>query len=606
MQIKKKKLLLILSFILLIFMAAGLGYRYLPLNKIMRMTTPVEKDFTGTPQSPTGAPNSIAFNFEPSNGAVTDGLYKGIAHSGSFSAKAFGKNSYSVAVERTVKEIGADNLGAIAVSAWVYLFPGKNDPLGNLVFAASDKKINVAWKSVTVKGPLVPRGKWFKISGFFDLSGTKFKPENTLDFYFWNDSNNDFLVDDLYIVFGGPQQRPGDSTLTDMTKNIPFTHRFNTPPYPVSLLEKEEISNHDEAGFISGGGTHAGAIRASDLVLPGHFFHAAGPEEILVMRQSEKPVFYSFHADKKAFSAETLSIPPDCLPLFTSGTVLKGRFIPSDKEMLLITGKTGSVLASLETGKSGPSANTGFKVRWRTNSPMFGETGQNHLLAADLNGHGTEVIEFLNDGGWKISAYSPNDKSGWTVKSSGKDQAVPEWNTLLYEVKTFAGHFLPGVPGDVLLTVFKEKGKKDYRYTLHRFDPVTSRFVSCFPEKQGRTGKTIGIDTLKPGDQFLCVNSSDTKNPVILRYNRDWRYDLKEIRFNDTTFEVIANLDFHGYEGDHNPKYSEALRLCPFEFTGGITGILTVGENRKEKDYNKLPGMLEVYTLRKRDNQPVR
>ena len=96
----------------------------------------------------------------------------------------------------------------------------------------------------------------------------------------------------------------------------------------------------------------------------------------------------------------------------------------------------------------------------------------------------------------------------------------------------------------------------------------------------------------------------------MFRYNRDWRYDLKEIRFNDTTFQVLANMDFTGYEKDHNPKYYEMLRLVPAMLVNpGLTSFLVIGKNGKndpKKKENKefidlpaLPCSIQVYSIQK-------
>ena len=97
----------------------------------------------------------------------------------------------------------------------------------------------------------------------------------------------------------------------------------------------------------------------------------------------------------------------------------------------------------------------------------------------------------------------------------------------------------------------------------------------------------------------------------VFRYNRDWRYDLKEIRFNDSTFQVIANMDFSGYEKDYNPKYYEILRLVPAMLVSpGLTSFLVIGKNCKNKDPKEkecrefinlpvLPEIIQVFSLQK-------
>jgi hypothetical protein len=177
------------------------------------------------------------------------------------------------------------------------------------------------------------------------------------------------------------------------------------------------------------------------------------------------------------------------------------------------------------------------------------------------------------------------------------------------DYKISIGHFLPNYPQDILLTVWKEKKKHGYSYSLQRFDPGKNIFIPCFPEKQNYLGKTIGLDTLTPGDEFFTGNFDNTGKPRTFRYNRDWRFDLKEIRFNDSSFRIIANMDFQGFDKDRNPKYYEILRL----FSGSLvkpalTSMLVIGKNCKQRDKSgqectqfedlkELPNTIQVYSL---------
>ena len=93
-----------------------------------------------------------------------------------------------------------------------------------------------------------------------------------------------------------------------------------------------------------------------------------------------------------------------------------------------------------------------------------------------------------------------------------------------------------------------------------------------------------------------------------MRYNRDWRYDLKEIAFSDSAYHILNNIDFTGYSADHNPKYYEVLKLIPGRFTGNQVSFIVIGRNCKNKDYNgkecseyedlpELPDFISVYSF---------
>jgi hypothetical protein len=93
------------------------------------------------------------------------------------------------------------------------------------------------------------------------------------------------------------------------------------------------------------------------------------------------------------------------------------------------------------------------------------------------------------------------------------------------------------------------------------------------------------LDTLHPDDEFFTGPFDNSGRSKVLRYSRNWRFDLKEIIFNDTTFHVMANMDFKGYEKDFNPKYYDVLRIIPGVFLKpGEESFMVIGRNCKTRD----------------------
>ena len=437
---KKQKRFTILGVLVLFLIVAGIaGMRYFPLNKIWKVDSVPETEFIKQPGR-AELPNTLYCDFEvdPKTGN-TNGLYNGIAHSGHFSAKAFGKNSYSIAIDRTPGQISRDPLNAAGVSTWVYIFPTSHEINGAFVFSVNnDLGVNVCWKSVPVSGPGIPQGKWFKISGLFDLSDIKWKPNYKIQVYFWNNSSCDILVDDYYIVFGKSKERRGDSTLVDMTKGLPFRQRFNTPPYPFIYLEAADIGNGNSIFLVNDHSAKEGKIGPADRLVAGKFSGITdGLDDLLVI---------SANGNK------------ECFHYFPG----KGRF---------------------------------EKVKF-TPSP-----GRNDEQV---------IVERLGNG----------------------------------------------------------------NYSAKQYDPSTKKYIQVY------TGKSVGRDTLKPGDRVFTGFMDATGRSHTFRYNRDWRFDLKEIRFSDTAFQVIANIDFTGYEEDHNPKYYEKLVILQGKFiSSAFTSFCVVAGN---------------------------
>jgi hypothetical protein len=244
-----------------------------------------------------------------------------------------------------------------------------------------------------------------------------------------------------------------------------------------------------------------------------------------------------------------------------------------------------------------------------TNNTIF--PGKGHLIAADLDGNKiTEILSTADDGSWKVLRLGKGNKEPWVVMASGQNDLLKQWDSL-YNFKIIPGRFLQKYPQDILLTISREKTKKGYFWSLVRFDPLSHSFISCFTEEQTYLGKTIGLDTLKPSDEFFSGNFDHSGKVKIFRYNRDWRYDFKEIRFNDSTFQVIANMDFSGYEKDFNPKYYEILWLFPAILVDpGMTSFLVICKNCRNRDPENneckefidnpaLPGITGVYSFQK-------
>ncbi|MCK9204248.1 MAG: hypothetical protein M0P58_07420 [Bacteroidales bacterium] len=587
---KKTKKILIFSFLLLFsVVVVALGLKYFPFTRIVKLPASAEKEFANPRQIHTRAPGSLYFDFEVDQGKDTPGgMYKGIAHSGQYSVKAFGQNSYSLTIERKAGEIGVEKLKAVALSAWIYVFPTKNEVKGSFVFAASNELgVNVFWQGIDVRDPEIPRGKWFKVSGYFDMASVTFKPDYKLQVYFWNTSSADILIDDYYIVFGGPVDRRGDSALVDMTRGNAFVPRFNFPPWPVSFLEKAEV----------GKPVAPAEILPNAPSVSGNFL-GSGANDLLTAGPDGKLVLFTFCPSSNEFRKVIISNSGLITPLGKIKKLLDGKFLSgSNSQFILCTDKKWALIriepVSGICSNSG-SLQTSLKILWQSDTPS------DRLLCGDFNGDNkTEVLTVGPGGTWKLMAFAPSGNTGgtWKISTDNNSDPIPEWNSQQYEFGMNPGRFIAGSIADVILTVTKEKGTGKPAYTFRKF--TSGYWIPLFSGKQGFVGKIIGLDTLKTTDRFFTLNQQGGSAARIFRYNRDWRYDLKEIRFNDSTFQILSSVDFQGYDKDHNPKYYESLELIPGSFTSpSKPGFMVIGRIAKERQYkNILPDFTELYLL---------
>ncbi len=598
-----RNIFILILFLLVIF---ALASRYFPFSKILRVRGGREIALNEALKTGSEPPNSIAFNFEIGPGKeVPNGIVMGNAHSGKYAAKAYGKNSFTPALEKPAGELGIDRLRYVSVSAWVFVKPSGEPVNAALVLAASNNVgVNICWKGIGLKDPGVPRGQWFKMSGQFDLGEVKFTADTRLQMYFWNNSSNDILIDDYYLVYGGPAPRHGDTTYVDLTKG-PFQAKFNYPPFPVKCMRMAVIGGPRGGSLIAGGETQQGMILPKDPMISGVFLTGnAGKDVLFVIPSSGKPSVYSYCNESNSFSRSGVELPL-ALPAPAAGKqyLLRGKFISGETEQLLYMSEKSCSLFKF-SGKGGACSggnSLGAEVLWQ--SEKFENLvfdSEKPLLAADFDGDGiTELLSLNGNGDWKLYRFQAGKPAApWALVAESKE-TTEDWKLLGNQVNLTAGHFIPGRAQAEVLTVRGNSRERKCSYTLRMYNPSLKRFVACFPGKYGPGGKITGIDSLKPADRFFCGNFGPNGTPMVMRYNRDWRYDLKEISFSDSTYQVLNNIDFEGYPADHNPKYYEVLKLVPGRYTGSQCSFIVIGRNCRNKEqggedcseYEELPGL---------------
>jgi hypothetical protein len=224
------------------------------------------------------------------------------------------------------------------------------------------------------------------------------------------------------------------------------------------------------------------------------------------------------------------------------------------------------------------------------------------VYAGDFTGSNrTELLIVGPSGTWKIMVFEPlaTGTGKWKTVAENNDQPVPEWNQQLFTTGITSGTFIPGQKRAQLLTVSKSKADQRISYSLLRLNQNKTSWESMFFQKGH--GKTIGLDTLKPDDKFFIAKGITGSSNKIFRYNRDWRFDLKEISFNDSAFTIHSGVDFNGYDQDHNPKYYETLNLIHGTFVNPTgSSFIVIGKNAPERGYEKiLPDFIQLYSIPK-------
>ena len=369
-------------------------------------------------------------------------------------------------------------------------------------------------------------GKWFKISGLFDLSELKLKENFKIQIYFWNNSSSDILADDFYIVFGGQKKRKGDSSYVDMTRGVAYQPRFNFPPFPVNWLEKQEINNQNSTFLIKSTDLREGEINPIDKIFKGNFTSDPdGKDDLLIIKATGNVELYHFCTDKTKFIKIKTTIPSDLSSSFKTGNIITGRFTGVGKAQLLVITKEDLLMGMFDpvnkSCSSGNDQQTGFKVIWKVPLQKWKAMGcltGTLFLSADFDGDKiSELFTLEDNGSWTVLKLNISQVNPLTVVSSGKENSVKEWQSKNPLFKVSSGRFLNAFDQDLILTIFKPADSRSFSYSLRRFDAVNRQFVPLFPEKQQYYGKTIGLDTLHPDDEFFTgpFDNSGKKNPEI-------------------------------------------------------------------------------------------
>lgn len=615
---KRMKWLYISTAILLFLVfAVWAVIRYVPWNKLVKVPTSSELGFVTQNPGSMKAPNTMQLDFEIDSTQETPSrLYKGIAHSGNYSATVYGKNTFSVSIHKQASEIGLENLDGIGMSAWVYAFPTDNEINGSLVFAVNNSVgVNICWKGITFGGPMIPIEQWTKVSGYFNLSDLRFRPDDQIQLYFWNNSDTKLLVDDFNFVFGAPNDRIGDSTVVDLTGDNKYNPKMNIPPFPVQWLEKMDIGNQNGISLLANDPGGEGEIAPEERISAGHFITKPdAPQSMLVIDSSGHPAMYHFCARRGEFEKLNLRYEPE-VSSFLKATAFKvGSFIPDDgKDQLLMAGPNGMALVAFKPQGSicqeDKDAYVLMDLIWHTDQTSLYDVDirdDKGISAGDLNGDGfTELLLFDQKGSWNLLRFDPAPHT-WSILASGEEYKNREWDAGTGTFFNWTGPFHKGYPGDEILTVQQDAHTGALNYTIFRYKPQEKKFVRIFPDRNHSQGLVLGFDTLYPGDHFWPVTWADGSSSI-LRYDRTWRFDLKDLVFNDTTFQILHKIDFSGFPDDQNPKYYEVLRLVPGNWTDPrITSLLVIARNCADPSYQggictdyedlpALPSTLQLY-----------
>ena len=584
-----KRLFLYLFFSVL-FIAFLAGAIYVYKKKFVKIPTlqPSTNNISSAETKKNYLNNSQVVFVDFENYNKKEELYDKESFSGKYSYKVFGKNSFSVVITKPVAEVGKENLVRVGISAYVYIFSENFDNLkADLVFSIVDTKgSNVAWKNVALSNVFMKPQKWIKISGAYDIDINTIPNDGMLKIYLWNDSKTKILVDDIMVVTGKDEPYRGDTTYCDITVDKGWARTFNYPPFPCSYLNAEEINN-DHSEFLIKTKTGAtGQLFPDTKIGTGNFYNAANQKDKIIAVEGNKLNAYSYCEQTKTFSNDLSLILPKKDDLWHTANFYPARFSGKLNDEILLADYVSkkmvlySINNEISSSCKAQPAEMKLNTLWEGSYKDFEKNGAQPVYFATpyfSNSQSANLLSVYSDGNWQLFEFQNKE---WKATVQSK-KPVKEWVNADFDYNLVSGKFLTKSNGDLILSVSTSKKNKKSVYSLLAFNPVTKNFIEV---NSSQKSKVWGIDTLKASDN-LFPTKGITNTESVFRYDNSWRFDLKHIAFNDTTYQILSTLDFKGYTKDYNPKFYEVVRLIPGCFIEkNKTSFLTICYNCKNND----------------------
>lgn len=171
----------------------------------------VSKTFVRGSVNPETEDNLIIDNFFidfESNPALTNTstIVPGKAHSGKFSSKIEGKDSYSANFSNCISKLKYDKITKVNIGAW--FFTSSENINAMYVFTIEDtvSKKSVLWEGVNLKNK-IKKDEWTFVDTVISIPSGKLKPEYRFAVYAWNKENNKICIDDISVTFLGVHEK---------------------------------------------------------------------------------------------------------------------------------------------------------------------------------------------------------------------------------------------------------------------------------------------------------------------------------------------------------------------------------------------------------------
>ncbi len=524
-------------------------------------------------------PNSLLYDFE--NFTQTDLLSSAKAFSGKFSMHVEGKNESSLLIQKPISELPSSDFSEARIGAWMLAENG--EPIsGKLMFQIVDKTNALKYSySIDLDEKAPPADHWFHISGKASISNYKKENGDIVKVYYWNNCTAKVYLDDVLIVLGN-QKLKGEKPLVDNTKaNYKFESLPNQPPYPTIFAQKTLAINLKNASIVSMDGKETLEIKAGDSFLTGHFIMCNNRlDQLLLIRNQLPCAIIRFVPEKDAFiikMIERTAFASDLKEIRLLTADINGNGVD---EMIIISGKQQKIWVyayNFISEKVGLISSELCPVdKAITNVQKFQSKNGKHVESLFVTDTAGDVF-LLNF-----------EKGLWNAKPLGN---ISETGKTNFDCQMVSGKFIKPAGNDNILLFYRERSSGQCFYKLFDIDADARKFT-CL--QQGSFDNKC--DTLYPEYNYFARDIDGDGISELISCGNSWRFDMKLIRFTEKDYCILGNIDFKGYEADHNPKYYENLMIATGYFTNMKTlSLFTVCMNKKL--IPDLPETMGIYTL---------
>lgn len=494
-------------------------------------------------------PNRIFLGFEAAEIDVqTGGITNVKAHNGSFSAYISGENSYSPSIRKNLQDFEYQNINSIGISAWICAA----QPVLNTTYVVTlEDSISgemLMWRGKEIAGNNFSPGEWFKISSEFLVEKNALIPSARLNIYFWNRASSGVFIDDMYIVLKQTENNDTINAYCDLTKfSFHDSKQINFPPYlPIEFCKTDFQTNTNF--LIYNEITKSGLF--SEKALIGNFVGAAEFDEIILPDSNKNAELFAFCEHDKSF--HSFNLEKNKLFNKTWQILAAGNVAENITDEIISVQKNELKIFALASVKEQCNNNSDviYEIQEIASSILSIFPVQVFSLQL-IDDKLHEIVVSDAEGNWNILKFSEGKIK---VLASGN---LSIWNKANYKYIAKTGKFIAAIKNEQILTVFEHKNDTVSSFAMLHFNQQNNSLKSIYTKNATGKGQEIGIEQLRVTD-ILNVSDFDGDNiSEIVRINREFRYDIKLIRFFDESFEVQGNIEFSGYEGNSNPKYFE-------------------------------------------------